>query len=167
MDLTDCKVSDSKVSDGNPFASYELVEEEIVEERPIPSRLKVVKKTGVKEPKRITQEISFELFLKEDKTIEEIAVERGLKSNTILEHILKYLPHKDIPITRLMSESTYNEIKAAYDVAGPETSMKFIKDSLRHSISYTEIKMCNKILFCTEVSDTNMNNLDTVKRVRL
>ena len=175
MDLTDGKVSDGKVSDGkvsdgkvsdcNPFASYELVEEDISEERPITSRLKVVKRSAISDKKRPTQEVSFELFLKEDKTIEEIAVERGLKSNTILEHILKYLPHKEIPITRLMSDATYNEIKAAYDVAGPETSMKFIKDSLRHSITYTEIKMCNKILFGTEVSDNN--NLDTVKRVRL
>jgi hypothetical protein len=163
---------DSKVSAGNPFASYELVEEEC-----LPSRLKVVKKSAVSDKKRPTQEVSFDLFLKENKTIEEIAIDRGLKSNTILEHILKYLPHKEVPVTRLMSEATYNEIKAAYDVAGPETPMKFIKDSLRHSISYTEIKMCNKILFgvvdeCTGGTSDNNNkinnkNTDTVKIVRL
>lgn len=123
----------------NPFASYELTEEDIVQERPF-AKVNVIK-TGS------TQEVSFDLFLKANKTIEEIAKERGLKSGTILEHILKYLPHKDVPITRLMSETTYTDIKAAYDVAGPETSMKFIKDSLRHSISYTEIKIAHKVLF--------------------
>jgi len=149
----------------NPFASYELVEEDVLEER-LPSRPKVVKKSVVKEPKKSTQEVSFDLFLKANQTVEDIAQNRGLKSGTILEHILKYLPHKDITATRLMSEETYNEIKAAYDVAGQETPMKFIKDSLRHSISYTEIKIAHKILFGNNSENVAVPS-NNVKIVRL
>ena len=148
----------------NPFASYELVEEDVIEES-LPSRPKVVKKSVVKEPKKPTQEVSFDLFLNANQTVDDIAQNRGLKSGTILEHILKYLPHKDITATRLMPEATYNEIKAAYDVTGQETPMKFIKDSLRHSISYTEIKIAHKILFGnnSENVDVPSNNVKIVR----
>jgi len=153
MGITDYNAQQQ--ADCNPFASYELVEEE-----PLLTNHMNVIKTGS------TQEVSFDLFIKANKTVEEIAKERDLKSGTILEHILKYLPHKEVPITRLMSEATYNEIKAAYAVAGQETSMKFIKDSLRHSISYTEIKIAQKILF-GETEKVVIVPSNTVKLVRL
>lgn len=139
----------------NPFAE-ELVEDEIACVKRI--------STDAMGKTHSTSEVSFDLFLRENKSIHEIAKERGLNTDTIMEHILKYLPHKDIAANRLMSEDTYSEIKAAFDVAGAESSLKFIKDSLRHNITYTDIKTARQILFgnmetCAEVS--------TVKVIRL
>jgi len=151
----------------NPFAKYEC-SEELVEEEIDVDRLHSagVKRISTDEmcKTRSTSEVTFDLFLRENKSIHEIAKERGLKADTILEHILKHIPHKEIATNRLMSENTYLEIKAAFDVAGAEAPLKFIKDSLRNNISYTDIKIARQILFgsvetCADVS--------TVKVIRL
>jgi ATP-dependent DNA helicase PIF1 len=128
----------------NPFENYEYSGELAEVEISTPAKLLVVKNVSTTQT---THAISFDMFLRENKTLDEIAKERCLKPDTIMEHILKHLPNKDVAVHRLISNDIYREIKAAYDVAGQAASMKFIKDSLRHSISYNEIKLVRQLLF--------------------
>ena len=124
----------------------ELVVEEYAQAKP---SLKVVKqgKSGdspqIKEP---TSRVSFTLFA-EGKSVQEISQIRGLKPNTIMEHVLQCLPDERVQVDRFMTEEEASEIKACFDVVGPDVPLKMIKDSVSDRITYDMIKAYQRICF--------------------
>ena len=63
-----------------------------------------------KNPKTNTKQISLELF-QSGKSIEAIAQERQLTTQTILNHLAHYLPTKELEITDLITQERFDEIK--------------------------------------------------------
>ncbi len=61
-------------------------------------------------PKINTKQISLDLF-KKGKNIQQIAAERDLTENTIMGHLVHFLPTGEVKITDLISEEKFNKIK--------------------------------------------------------
>ena len=102
----------------------------------------VKKELAKKEP---TDKISLALFI-EGKSIDEIATIRGLKPNTIFEHIVSNMPHPQISADRLMTQDEFNEIKAVFDVSG-NTSLNMVKENVSSRITYNHIKVVQRVMY--------------------
>lgn len=106
---------------------------------------KKIRKRNEPVKKETTADKSMALYL-EHHNLDKIAELRGLKRNTILEHIISKMPNEKIKPEELIDLSVYNEIKAIYDVLG-NAPLNIIKEQLRWSISYNEIKVVKYSLF--------------------
>ena len=102
------------------------------------------KKTITKSTKKKTDQITLELFL-EGKTVLEISSIRSLKPKTVEEHIIKNLPHDDIPVSMLMTSEEYQEIEQQFLKNGTQTLLRTIKDQVSESISYLKIKAVKQL----------------------
>jgi uncharacterized protein YpbB len=89
--------------------------------------------------------VTLDLFLA-GKTIDEIAVERGLKKQTIEDHLVENVPHEGIPYSTFMTEVIYGYIVDAFQVLGKDIPLKVVKDNLPREVSYLQIKMVRKII---------------------
>lgn len=98
--------------------------------------------TVVKKP---THAVTLDLFLA-GKTIDEIAVERGLKKQTIEDHLVENVPHEGIPYQTFMTEVIYGYIVDAFQVLGKDIPLKVVKDNLPREVSYLQIKMVRKMI---------------------
>jgi len=97
------------------------------------------KQTEPKSPKINTRAITYELF-KQGKTINEIALERGLSVQTIENHLLDcYAEGKDIDKSVFCSDEFEQMIISAINTYGTE-SLKTLKENLPDEISYAAIK---------------------------
>ncbi len=86
-----------------------------------------------------TQEKSFQLF-SEGKTVGEIEKIRGLKSDTILNHLSKYVISGEIDPMRLISKNAYEKIRIAM-LENPGAPDKLIIEKVGGHISYGEISV--------------------------
>ncbi len=132
----------------NVFEQYthtELIQEDYTQSKQI---VKVVKQGETKgiQIKEPTSKTSFTLFV-EGKSIDEIAQIRGLKQNTIMEHVIQCLPDERVSLDRFMTEEEAKEIKGCFDVVGPDVPLKMIKDSVSDRITYDMIKAYQRICF--------------------
>ena len=100
----------------------------------------------IRAPKKTTDKVSLDMFI-EGKSIDEIAMSRRIKSETVMEHLLSNMPHESITYDKFMSTETYEYIKDAYQVLGSDSSLKVIKDHLPRYVSYTQIKVVRNVLF--------------------
>jgi len=91
-----------------------------------------------------TSQLSLDLFL-QGKSIQEISIIRELKENTIYEHIISFMPHKDLTYDRFMTLEEYNEIIKAFEKFGKNSLLKPIKDNISDTISYEKIKFIKSI----------------------
>lgn len=74
-------------------------------------------------------------------SIEEIAKERSLSTNTVVQHISYWIESGDIPVTDYISGETYAKVQRAAEELGM-WSLKVIKDSFEpEEVTYDEIKM--------------------------
>jgi len=96
--------------------------------------------------KKTTDKVSLDMFI-EGKSIDDIAMSRRIKSETVMEHIVSNMPHESITFDKFMSAETYEYIKDAYKVLGSESSLKVIKDHLPRYVSYVQIKVVRNLLF--------------------
>jgi len=92
-----------------------------------------------KRQKGETKNISLELF-KTGKSIEQIALERELNSNTIFGHLANFIPSGEVKTTDLISERHYKDLKEII----PKQTFENISD-LKHQIdekyTYGEIRL--------------------------
>jgi hypothetical protein len=109
------------------------------QEKKTPTLKKIIKST-----KKKTDQITLELFL-EGKTVLEISSIRSLKPKTVEEHIIKNLPHDDIPVSMLMTSEEYQEIEQQFLKNGTQTLLRTIKDQVSESISYLKIKAVKQL----------------------
>lgn len=157
------------VGNDNPFAEFELKEDSY--ETPEPAPVSDVKDVSF-QPMNIQQHMQMQAasskpkvrsvqsdkgtlggsgrktwtYYLENKSLDEIAEIRGLKKSTILQHIVDHLPDDRAKPEDLICMDTYREIKQVYDIMGNEP-LSVIKQQLRYSISYNEIKIVRAFEF--------------------
>ncbi|WP_047547954.1 helix-turn-helix domain-containing protein [Psychroserpens sp. Hel_I_66] len=92
-----------------------------------------------KKQKGDTKKISLDLF-KTGKSLDQIALERELNSNTIFGHLASFIPSGEVKITDLISKSHYSELnkiipKKTFD------NLSDLKHQLDDKYSYGEIRL--------------------------
>ena len=92
-----------------------------------------------KSKKSETKDTSLKLF-KSGKSIEQIALERELTTNTIFGHLASYITSGEVKITDLMSEENYTELKKIIPTKTFE-SLSELKQQLDDKFSYAEIRL--------------------------
>ena len=92
----------------------------------------------IKEPKKRTWELSYELY-KAGKTIEEIAKERSFASQTIENHLVRYVETGEINVLDFMNEKTLKTISSYFE-ANPETTFTEAKENIEQEVSWTELR---------------------------
>ena len=96
-------------------------------------------KTGQKEAKKSTKQISFELF-KNGFSVKEIANERNLTQGTIEGHLASFIPSGDIDVLELIELKRYNEIVDSIEKI-TYTTLKELKEQVDAKFSFSELKM--------------------------
>ena len=123
----------SSTSGGKPVKEYNDMFEEMD---------KMTSKTK-KEP---TDKITLNMLLIDGHSVKEISEIRGIKEQTITEHIIKNMPHKDIHWNKFMSENEFNRIKKAYDLVGYNVLLRQIKGYVGDDIEYYKISIVKKFI---------------------
>lgn len=100
---------------------------------------KIVEPTKPKRKKGDSKKLSLEMFLK-GMSIEQIADDRELNTNTIFGHLASFIPSGEIKITDLMSEESYQELKQIIPTKTFET-LSDLKHQLDDKYSYAEIRL--------------------------
>ena len=105
-------------------------------------------KNKIKE-KKLDKQSTYEItlsYLKQKKSIEQIAEERGVTPGTISNHLIKICkdhPKEDLSFYK-PKKSILNKVKEVYNLQtkGKPISLKAIYDGLHSKISYDDIKLC-------------------------
>ncbi|WP_411768708.1 helix-turn-helix domain-containing protein [Winogradskyella sp. A3E31] len=92
-----------------------------------------------KKRKGETKKISLELF-KAGKSIEEIADERELNTNTIFSHLASFIPSDEVKITDLMPKSHYSELREIIPKKVFE-NLSDLKQQLDEKYTYGELRL--------------------------
>jgi len=99
----------------------------------------IKKEKQEKKEKGVTQKNSFDLY-KSGKTIEEIAIERGMAITTIEGHLSSFVTTGDIDVRKFISDKKLQEIlKVIVEIGGEQLSA--VKQLLGEEYSYGEIRM--------------------------
>ncbi len=107
---------------------------------------KTKNKKKEKTPKGSTQNLSFKLF-KQGMSIQEIALNRELKSTTIYSHLTKYIQSGELNINEIISENTITSIQLAIKKFPKDTKLGPILSSLNKQFETDEIKLVYADLF--------------------
>ncbi len=91
-----------------------------------------------------TKKTSLELF-KSGKSIDQIALERELTSNTIFGHLASFIDSGEVTIKDLMSESHYTELKKLIPTKTFE-GLSDLKHQLDEKYSYEELRLVINVL---------------------
>lgn len=97
-----------------------------------------------KEPKIPTKEVSFNLF-QQGKTIDEIAVERGLTKGTIIGHLTPYVKEGKIGLRTFISTSREEKIRSFMEAHPEMEHFSEIKEALGGNYEYWEIKLIHDL----------------------
>ncbi|WP_296317899.1 helix-turn-helix domain-containing protein [Winogradskyella sp. UBA3174] len=92
-----------------------------------------------KKQKGDTKNISLELF-KRGKSIDQIAIERDLNSNTIFGHLAGFISSGEIEVTELMSKTHYSELKKIIPNKTFD-NLSDLKHQLDDKFSYGELRL--------------------------
>ena len=102
-------------------------------------KIEISEKPKLKKTVGETKSISLDLF-KSGKSIDQIALERELTSNTVFGHLAGFIPSGDVKITDLISEEHFKELKEII----PRHTFESLTD-LKHQIddkySYGELRL--------------------------
>ncbi len=101
-----------------------------------------------KEPKADTKAVTLELY-NQDKTIAEIAKERGLSVNTIEGHLAYYVSTQQLDVRSFVRANKLKNIISAVEQLETK-QMKVVKDFLGDDYTFGEIKMAMASMFPTE-----------------
>jgi hypothetical protein len=81
-------------------------------------------------------------------SIEQIAQERGLSSNTISDHLSEYVKNGTLKATQFMNDNTFAVISKAFEGTSLPTELKPIKDKLGDDYSYNDIRIVmNQLIY--------------------
>lgn len=92
-----------------------------------------------KVPKTSTHDLTLELY-KEGKSIEEIAMVRGLTPNTIEGHLSKFVAKGKLPVTDFLPAKDLEVILQKAEEIGND-QLGALKDALEHTYDYPQLKM--------------------------
>ena len=93
-----------------------------------------------KSPTSNTCQKTLQLF-QEGNSIEEISTLRSIKSWTIIDHLIKNIPHPAITYSKFMTTEEYTAIIAVIDKNDEDSKLRVLKDALPDTISYDKIKL--------------------------
>ena len=105
----------------------------------ISNEISVFEELKPKRQKGDTKKISLELF-KVGKSIDQIALERELNSNTIFGHLASFISSGEVKITDLISSANYSELKKIIPTKTFE-NLSDLKHQLDDKYSYGEIRI--------------------------
>ena len=108
----------------------------------------------IKEKKKGKKDTTLETYklYQEGFSVEEIAIQRGLKEQTIFSHLAKlYLEGKDVSLDKFIDTNTLKLIQNAKKVLKNETTLKPYFEFLGEKVSYEQIR--NRINDITEKDD--------------
>ncbi|REG98880.1 helix-turn-helix domain-containing protein [Flavobacterium aquicola] len=97
------------------------------------------KKTGSKEPKKSTVDLTYELWL-EKKTIQEIAIIRKYNQETIMTHLTKLIQSRTITISEVLPEERVLALSDAFE-GYKEESVSPLKEKYGDKFSWEELRM--------------------------
>lgn len=97
------------------------------------------KKVIQKSEKKVTTDITFELWLKK-KTIQEIADFRKLTPQTIYGHLAKLIAQKKIKISEIIPKNRIKDLEKAFKDYG-DKSLTEIKAEVGDTISWDELRL--------------------------
>lgn len=98
------------------------------------------KKQKVKQPKVLTREISYNMFVG-GMSIEQIAKERNLTFNTVFSHLATYVESGKIGMGELVSDKHQQELQEYVERNPRPTSLTAVKEAVNPSITYNEIRL--------------------------
>ena len=98
------------------------------------------KKQKVKQPKVLTREISYNMFVG-GMSIEQIAKERNLTFNTVFSHLATYVESGKIGLGELVSDKHQQELQEYVERNPRPTSLTAVKEAVNPSITYNEIRL--------------------------
>jgi DNA-directed RNA polymerase subunit F len=101
--------------------------------------VQVLEELKPKRKKGDTTKISLELF-KAGKSIDQIALERELNTNTIFGHLAAFISSGEVKITDLMSQPNYSELKKIIPTKTFE-NLSDLKHQIDDKYSYGEIRL--------------------------
>jgi DNA-binding NarL/FixJ family response regulator len=123
---------------GLDAASLLQIVEEARKTAPVAAEEATAKKETAKPPKGQTRMISLQLF-RQGKTIDEIAVERGLSPATIEQHLALFILTGEVDILELVPEAKLEAIIEAIEKTGTP-SLYAIKQKLPDDFTFGEIR---------------------------
>lgn len=104
---------------------------------------KKAKKTGKEKQKQqkkgSSAALSFEMYKQENKTLEEIAIERQLAISTIEGHLAQYVAKGELPARDFVDEKKYAQIIQAYKVVD-SSALGAIMSVLGDEFTYTDVR---------------------------
>jgi len=103
-----------------------------------------VKETARSKPKINTKNHSLNLF-KEGKSIAEIAKERELTANTIQNHLLHFIPTKEVSVSDLIDADKYESLQKKISEISFE-GLSDLKTKLNDVYSYFELKLVTTLM---------------------
>jgi len=103
------------------------------------NEISVFEELKPKRQKGDTKKISLELF-KAGKSIDQIALERELNTNTIFGHLAGFISSGEVEITDLMSKSNYSELKKIIPTKTFE-NLSDLKHQVDDKFSYGELRL--------------------------
>lgn len=98
------------------------------------------KKQKVKQPKVLTREISYNMFVG-GMSIEQIAKERNLTFNTVFSHLATYVESGKIGMGELVPDKHQQELQEYVERNPRPTSLTAVKEAVNPSITYNEIRL--------------------------
>jgi len=114
-------------------ANITLIEDEKDAERYVPN------KSGSKQPKKSTVELTYELWL-EKKTIQEIAIIRKYNQDTIMSHLTKLIQSRTITIDEVLPKEKVLALTEAFS-GYKEESVSPLKEKYGDAFSWEELRM--------------------------
>jgi pterin-4a-carbinolamine dehydratase len=105
-------------------------------------------KNPTKPKKKPTKEVTLEMF-DDGKTVDEIAAERALTTNTIFNHLAHYVGLGEVDISELMEKKDIAEIEQFF-IGNETTSKSEAKTHFAEKYSYSEIGMVLQYLNAQE-----------------
>ena len=97
------------------------------------------------EKKQKSSSISFEMF-KKDVSISNICKIRNLKEETIICHIIQYIPDESITYQRFMTDDEFQLIKQQLELQPSTNTNTDIKNKLPNEISYNKIRIARRLI---------------------
>jgi hypothetical protein len=120
------------------FEDFKKVNITLIEDEKDSDRY-ATKKSGTKEPKKTTVELTHELWL-EKKTIQEIAIIRKYNQETILSHLTKLIQSQTITISEVVPEDKLKELTEAFS-GYQEESVSPLKEKYGDKFTWEELRM--------------------------
>jgi hypothetical protein len=117
---------------------------EVVKNYCIEKGLTSKKQKKASKEKKASHLISLEAF-QNGRSVSEIAQERNLTENTILSHLIRYIPSGEVDVSALISPERCEKLVKAINDTEFE-SLKELKDALGEDYSYTELRIVLKTM---------------------